>query len=299
MPSLKELRNRKKSVQATRKITAAMKMIAAAKLKKAQEQAQAARPYARLMAKMLDDVMNQGDQIKDPLPLLHGTGKTDVHLIVVVTSDRGLCAGFNTTIVKRARKLFAMEHAKGRRVKILCVGRKGYEQLRRDYESAILDTTKAVTTPRFKDAARLSARIVDLLQKQEFDICTIIYNKFISALSHEVTVHRLIPFTALETDQIQTSNIRQVTPGESSIYEYEPSKEQVLADLLPRNLSVQIYRAFLETAASEHGARMTAMDSATRNAEDMMKGLELRYNRTRQAQITRELIEIISGAEAL
>ncbi len=301
MPSLKELRNRKKSVQATRKITSAMKMIAAAKLKKAQEHAEAARPYAISMGQMLEDVMIHSDQLKDPLPLLYSLGVSDTHLVVVVTSDRGLCGGFNSSIVRQARKFIEKEITQGHTVKILCVGSKGYEQLKTDYSKRILHTMRASSTPRFQDALRLSNRILDLLEKQEFDQCTIFYNKFVSALQHEVTIHRLIPFTSLESkNALDTAKL--VSPGSLttvSLYEYEPSREKVLAELLPKNLSVQIYRALLETSASEHGARMTAMDSATRSAEDMIKGLDLKYNRTRQAYITNELIEIISGAEVL
>jgi F-type H+-transporting ATPase subunit gamma len=304
MAGLKEIRTRKKSIYATKKITSAMKMIAAARLKRAQEHAQAARPYASLMAIMLQDLIKQSDHLQDSLPLLYGTGKQDTHLLISVTSDRGLCGGFNASIAKQTRQLIAQELTIGRQVKLICVGRKGYEQLKREYGHLVHEVRSMGTAPRFREAARLSKTIIDLLEAQAFDICTIIYNKFISALSHEVTSHRLVPFTALASDSDYVKNVQKNLKPETflsarSLYEYEPSQNRVLAELLPKNLSVQIFRAFLETAASEQAARMTAMDSATRNAEEIMHGLELQYNRTRQAQITRELIEIISGAEAL
>ena len=299
MANLQELRNRKKSVQATRKITAAMKMIAAAKLKKAQERAQEARMYAQMMIKMLEDVMTQRDNQTDTLPLLNGTGKKECHLIVAITSDRGLCGGFNAVVVKEVIRLIQNEKAQSHQIKILCIGYKGYEQLKRDYGTFIHSVIKVGDKPKFRDAARISTLIQTLFTNQDFDICTIVYNKFISALQRDVTQHRLIPIQTPEHIR-STVRGRDISLTTTDIlYEYEPSRTLVLAELLPKNLSTQIYQTLLESAASEHGARMTAMDSATHNAEDMIHDISLRYNRTRQAQITRELIEIISGAEAL
>ncbi len=297
MPSLKELRNRKRSVQATRKITSAMKMIAAAKLRRAQEQAQAGRPYADMIEGMIQDLSAKQVTTVGAPHLLVGNGKTDVHLIVVATSNRGLCGSFNSSIVRYARRLILEEQGQGREVKIICLGRRGRDQLRREFGHAIVETFDALDKPRFKDAARLSEKLQELFTSDQFDQCTVVYNRFLSALNQEVTAHRLIPFTPLP--RIDQSQAAAAPTGLQALYEYEPNEHTVLAQLLPRNLSVQIYRAMLENAASEQGARMTAMEGATRNAEDMIKRLDLQYNRSRQAYITNELIEIISGAEAL
>lgn len=296
MANLKELRSRKKSVMATKKITSAMKMISAAKLRRAQDLAQAGRPYADLMAQMMTDIISKQEDLSSAPLLLRGNETSRTCLFIIATANRGLCGSFNASIVRLAKKRIAEALQEGRTVKILCIGKKGREQFKRDYEPLIIDVVNAYDKPRYADAADISCRLIEMFGAGEFDVCTIFYNKFLSALTQEVTEHRLIPFSPLpgEGNPEATSKVRIV-----SSYEYEPSKEQVLNNLLPKNLSVQIYRALLENAASEQGARMAAMDGATRNAEEMIHSLELRYNRSRQALITKELIEIISGAEAL
>jgi F-type H+-transporting ATPase subunit gamma len=292
MPSLKDLRNRINSVKSTQKITSAMKMVAAAKLRRAQEQAEAARPYAERMERMLGSLAASMAGQEGAPALLAGTGRDIAQLVVVMTSDRGLCGGFNSSIVRGARRLIADLQSGGKQVKVLCVGRKGRDQLRRDFGGLIIGTIEEIAKPRltFESAGRVARRIAQMFEAGEFDVCTIIYNRFKSAMTQIVTTQQLIPFAgsgpAAET-------------GTGASYEYEPDEGVILAELLPRNLSVQIYKALLENNASEQGARMTAMDSATRNAGDMINRLTINYNRTRQAYITKELIEIISGAEAL
>jgi F-type H+-transporting ATPase subunit gamma len=293
MPSLKSLRVRINSVKSTQKITSAMKMVAAAKLRRAQEQAEAARPFAERMSRMLGSLASSLAGGGGP-PLLSGTGKDQVHLVVVPTSDRGLCGAFNSSIVRGARQLIRQLLAEGKTVKIMTVGRKGRDQLRRDFGGPIVESMEEVGKRRltFADAQRVPDRIVAMYQAGEFDVCTIIYNRFKSAMSQVVTRQQIIPFP-LEAGGGNAAN------ESGAIYEFEPDEEEILAALLPRNLAVQVYRALLENAASEQGARMSAMDSATRNAGDMIKRLTQNYNRTRQAAITKELIEIISGAEAI
>jgi F-type H+-transporting ATPase subunit gamma len=292
MPSLKDLRTRINSVKSTQKITSAMKMVAAAKLRRAQEQAEAARPYAERMERMLGSLAASMAGQEGAPALMAGTGNDAVQLVVVMTSDRGLCGGFNSTIVRGARRLIRDLQAAGKQVKVLCVGRKGRDQLRRDFSNLIIGTIEDIAKPRltFDAADRVARRIAQMFEAGEFDVCTIIYNRFKSAMTQIVTTQQLIPFApaggAAET-------------GATASYEYEPDEGAILAELLPRNLSVQIYRALLENNASEQGARMTAMDSATRNAGDMINRLTINYNRSRQAYITKELIEIISGAEAV
>ncbi|MDF2763646.1 MAG: atpG [Rhodospirillales bacterium] len=295
MPSLKDLRNRINSVKSTQKITAAMKMVAAAKLRRAQEQAMAARPYAERMERMLGSLAQaMGGQAGAP-QLLAGTGKSDVHLVVVMTSDRGLCGSFNSSIVREARKLIRDLLAQGRQVKILCVGRKGRDQLRRDFGRLIVATLEEVGRRKlaYADAQGVAERIRAMFDAGEFDVATLVYNRFRSAMSQTVTVQQVIPFAVPAGDGTRETGLG------NAIYEYEPGEDAILGELLPRNIGVQVFRALLENAASEHGARMTAMDSATRNAGEMIAKLTLNYNRTRQAYITKELIEIISGAEAL
>ncbi len=299
MANLKDLRARKKSVQATRKITAAMKMIAAAKLQKAQKRATDARPYARLMAGIMEDLLQARTRQSEGPPLLSGTGKDNVHLFVVVTSNRGLCGGFNSQVVRVARRSLERAVAEGKKIKIICIGRKGREQLKREFGSQIVETLPAFDTPSFPDAMDICQKIISYFEAGDFDFCTLFYNKFISALNNQAVAQQLIPFVSLEEDLRDRKEEKVSQTHLSSLYEYEPSKETVLEELLPRNLSVQLYRALLESTASEHGARMTAMDGATRNAGDMIHKLNLVINRTRQAQITMELTEIISGAEAL
>ena len=292
MPSLKTFRLRIRSVQSTQKITKAMKMVAAAKLRRAQEQAMAARPYAQAMDKVLAAL---GQSFRGTGPkLLAGTGSDKVQLLIVATSDRGLCGAFNSSIVREARRVIRQMLAEGKAVKVLCIGRKARDQLRRDYASLIVETITELGRPRlsFADAQKVSARVMELFDAGEFDVATVIFNRFKSAMSQTVTVQQLIPPPAPEADA------SPATAG-GAIYEFEPDEAEILADLLPRNLTVQIFRALLENAASFFGSQMTAMDSATRNAGDMIKKLTLQMNRSRQASITKELIEIISGAEAV
>ena len=295
MPSLKSLRVRINSVKSTQKITKAMKMVAAAKLRRAQEQAEAGRPYADRMARMLASLAAAYEGREDAPPLLAGTGKSDVHLLIVATSDRGLCGGFNTSIVREVRRRIRDLTTDGRTVKVLCIGRKGRDQLRRDYGRLIVDTIDNVGRPRltFDAAEAIGDRLRAMFEAGEFDSATVVYNRFKSAISQVVTWHQLIPL-AVEAKPEEAHEA-----GPRAVYEYEPDETEILAELLKQNLSIQVYRALLESGASEQGARMTAMDNASRNAGDMIDNLTLFYNRTRQASITKELIEIISGAEAL
>ncbi|NBX03323.1 MAG: F0F1 ATP synthase subunit gamma [Alphaproteobacteria bacterium] len=292
MPSLKDLKNRIKSVKSTQKITKAMKMVAAAKLRRAKDAAEAARPYAEAMEAMLANLAASVAEGSEGPKLISGNGKSETHLIVVATSDRGLCGGFNSTIVRATRRKVRELQGQGLRVKLLFVGRKGYEQLTFDFASITLDKMELPKKRiAYSDAENISTRLVELFDAGEFDVCHIVYNKFKSAISQEVTFQQLIPLALSKAEASEKSA--------SASYDYEPEEQDILTDLLPRNLGVQVYRAMLENAASEQGARMTAMDNATRNAGDMIKKLNLKYNRTRQAAITKELIEIISGAEAV
>lgn len=294
MPNLKDLKNRKRSVLATKKITSAMKMIAAAKLKKAQAQAYAARPYIELMTDLLQNLLHR---VQDPsqLPdLLMGRTPTRSHMIVLATSNRGLSGSFNSTLIRLAEAHIQKLLDESKDVKIYCIGHKGKEHLARRFQSLIIQNVDALDKPRFYDASRVSHELLTLFKNHAFDTCSIIYNKFISALTQKATLSSLIPFNIEQKFNISSNPQTQNIP-----YKYEPGETEVLADLLPRNFSVQIYHALLENAASEQGARMSAMDTATRNANDMLKKINLTYNRTRQAYITKELIEIISGAEAL
>ncbi len=296
MASLKDLRNRRASVQNTRKITSAMKMVAGAKLKRAQEAAEAARPYAERMGRMLGSLARSMKGQAGAPALLAGTGKDQTQLIVVITSDRGLCGAFNSSITRRVRQLARRLRDEGKTVRFLCVGKKGRDNLRRDYSSAIVETVSEVGRKqlRFGEADAIAGKIAALFAKGEFDVATVVYNKFKSAMSQIPTDLQLIPFAPGEEPKEAAAG-----EGARAAYEYEPDEKEILAELLPRNLSIQIFAALLESNASEHGARMTAMDNATRNAGEMIRKLTLTYNRTRQAMITKELIEIISGAEAL
>ena len=295
MASLKDLRNRIASVKSTQKITSAMKMVAAAKLRRAQEQAEAARPYAERMDRMLGSLAASLQGRAGISPMLAGTGDDRTHLLVAVTSDRGLCGGFNTSIVRRTRQMASELKDAGKTVKIVCVGRKGRDLLRRDWGDAIVGSYTDVGRRKlgFENADAIAGKITEMFEAGEFDVCTMVYNRFKSVISQIVTAQQLIPFAPPESDAAEESG------ASAAIYSYEPDEAEILTDLLPRNLAVQVFRGLLESAASEHGARMSAMDNATRNAGDMIKNLTLVYNRTRQAQITKELIEIISGAEAL
>ena len=305
MPNLKDLRVRIDSVKSTQKITSAMKMVAAAKLRRAQEQAEAARPYSERMDRMLGSLAEGLPKGAGGPELLAGNGKDDVHLLVVMTSDRGLCGGFNSSIVRGALHIIRGLLDDGKEVKVLCVGRKGRDILRRDFRSLILDTFEEVgrKSLSFADAKMVGNRVLNMYEAGEFDVCTIIYNRFQSAITQIVTPQQLIPFRASEdssVDDAENANSSDATDdAQKAVYEFEPDEQEILEDLLPRNLSVQLFRALLENAASEQGARMTAMDNATRNAGEMIDSLTITYNRTRQAFITKELIEIISGAEAL
>ena len=295
MASLKDLKNRIASVKATQKITKAMQMVAAAKLRKAQEAAEAARPYAERMSKVMANI-SAGVKGNDNAPkLMAGTGKDDTHLLVVMTAERGLCGGFNSSIARLAR-VKAMElQANGKTVKILCVGKKGYDALKSQFGDIIIDTVdlREVKRVSFGDAAPIGARIIDMFDNGEFDVCTIYYSEFKSVILQIPTPQQIIPAEVPEASNEASDDAEQVH------YEYEPEEEEILEDLLPRNISMQIFRGLLENSASEQGARMSAMDNATRNAGEMIDKLTISYNRQRQAQITKELIEIISGAEAL
>ncbi len=295
MPSLKDLRNRIRSVKSTQKITSAMKMVAAAKLRRAQEQAEAARPYAQRLERMIASLASRLASGAGAPPLLVGTGRADTHLIIVATSDRGLCGAFNSSIVRDARALTRALTAEGKTVKILCIGRKGRDQLRRDFARNIVDTIEMVGKKRitFADADEIAKRVREMFDAGEIDVATIVFARFRSAITQVVTRQQLIPVA------LPAAEPGAASPAGSAVYEYEPNEETILEALLPRNLSVQIFGALMENNASEHGARMTAMDNATRNAGDMIDSLTMNYNRTRQAVITKELIEIISGAEAV
>lgn len=294
MPSLKSLKNRIASVKSTQKITKAMKMVAAAKLRRAQEAAEAARPYAERMEAVLASLATKADRGDSPSKLLVGTGRDDVHLVVVATSERGLCGAFNTNIVRGARQKIDALLREGKQVKILCVGKKGRAALRRFYGDMIIDTIDLSDVRRlgFANAQPIAERVINMFDSGEFDVAWLFYAKFKSALVQEVTGQQLIP-AALPVTAEGDADVA------ASVVEYEPSEEQILEALLPRNIAVQVFRALLENAASEQGSRMTAMDNATRNAGDMINRLTLQYNRSRQAAITTELTEIISGAEAL
>ena len=272
-----------------------MKMVAAAKLRRAQDQAIAARPFAERMERMLGSLAGGASGEGGP-KLLAGTGNDNVHLLVVMTTDRGLCGGFNGSIMRGVRKIIRDLEADGKTVKLFGVGRKGNAIMRREYPDKLVEALEEIAkpAPTFAGADMIAGKITEMFDNSDFDCCTIVYNKFISALTQDVTPQQLIPFSVPEVVDEE-----EISGGVAASYEYEPDEEEILADLLPRNLSVQVFRAMLETFASEQGARMTAMDSASRNAGDMIDKLTLTYNRARQAGITKELIEIISGAEAL
>ncbi len=293
MPSLKDLRNRIASVKATQKITKAMQMVAAAKLRRAQQAAEAARPFAERMTSVLANLAGAFEGRPDAPALFAGTGKSDVHLLVVCTAERGLCGGFNSSIARLARDTTQRLLAEGKQVKILCVGRKGADQLRRLFSDKIIEVIefKGVKQLGFDHADGVGKKILAMYEAGDFDVATLFFSRFKSVIQQIPTAQRLIP-VEIPADAAKTAN-------SGAIYECEPSEEEILADLLPRNVSIQVFRALLENAASEQGSRMSAMDSATRNAGEMIKKLSTTYNRSRQAMITKELIEIISGAEAV
>ena len=302
MPNLKDLKVRINSVKSTQKITSAMKMVAAAKLRRAQENAEAARPYAEAMERMVASVGENVGGIEGAPRMLAGTGKTDTHLIVACTADRGLCGGFNGAIIREVRTMAHNLKRDGKTVKLLCVGRKGRDGLKRQFEAAIIDTIEGIGRRgvEYAEGHDVAERITALFEDEEFDVCTIVFNRFQSAMTQVPTAQRLIPFSAPEgEDGAGAEDKAAAETGPQAIYIFEPEEQEILAELLPKNIAQQVFQALLESAASEHGARMTAMDNATRNAGDMIDSLTLTFNRTRQAAITRELVEIISGAEAL
>jgi F-type H+-transporting ATPase subunit gamma len=291
MPSLKDLKTRINSVKSTQKITSAMKMVAAAKLRRAQDSAEKGRPYADRMQQIVNSLASKADPISAP-QLLVGNGKDNTHLLVVVSADRGLCGGFNGAITRQTRTEVARLRGEGKTVKLLMVGRKSADALRRELGDSYIESLEGIqgTAVEYADAASIGETVRNGFEAGEFDVCTVIFNKFKSAISQEVTLKRLIPAEVGEDTQDDDAGVS---------YEYEPDEEELLAAVLPRNISTQVYSALLESSAAELAARMTAMDNATRNAGDLIERLTLVYNRTRQATITKELIEIISGAEAV
>ena len=292
MPSLKDLRNRISSVKSTQKITKAMQMVAAAKLRRAQTAAEAARPYAERMEKVLANLARGIGQGTQAPALLAGNGRDQTHLLVVCTAERGLCGAFNSSIVRLAREHANMLLREGKTVKIICVGKKGWDQLRRQFESNIIELIdlRSVKSIGFSNVDPVGKKIIAMFEAGEFDVCTLFFSRFRSVIQQIPTALRLIPAEIPKVEEAEQSG---------AAYEYEPGEDEILATLLPRNISVQVFRALLENAASEQGSRMSAMDNATRNAGEMIKKQTQFYNRSRQAMITKELIEIISGAEAL
>ena len=288
MPSLKDLRNRIASVKSTQKITKAMQMVAVSKLRRAQAAVEAARPYAERVEAVLTNLAGAATDGQGPR-LLAGSGADQTHLLVVCTGERGLCGAFNTSIVRLARERANALIGQGKTVKIICVGKKGYDQLRRTHEKQILELIdlRAVRTIAYEIAVPIAEKVIGLFDRGEFDVCTLFFSRFRSIISQIPTAQKLIPPELGGKDE------------KAPVYDYEPDEGEILTQLLPRAVTVRIYRALLENAASFFGAQMTAMDNATRNAGEMVKRYTLRYNRTRQAMITKELIEIISGAEAL
>ena len=293
MPSLDDLRKRITSVKSTQKITKAMKMVAAAKLRKAQENAEKGRPYSEKMNKIILNLSKSINNNENAPKLLVGNGNSNIHLCVVLTADRGLCGGFNTNIIKKAKNYFDKLKVDGKSFKIITVGTKGYDQLKRQYKNNIIEkiSFKDSKNVNFFDASKVGKIIIDKFNKNEFDVCTIFYNKFKNVITQIPQTQQIIP---LESDHLKTEE----NEG-NNIYEFEPDEDEILSNLLPKNITTQIFKALLENSASEQGSRMTAMDNATRNAGELVDKLTIEYNRSRQAAITKELIEIISGAESL
>ena len=294
MASLKDLRDRIASVKATQKITRAMQMVAAAKLRRAQEAAEAARPYAQRMAAVLSDLVGHVGT-EDVPELMVGTGKDDVHLLLVCTAERGLCGGFNSQITRHVIQHMKTLFELGKTVKILTVGKKGADILNRDYQRLMIDhvSLREIKHVNYTNAKDIAQKVIDLFDKGEFDVCTLFYSEFVSVINQKPSSLQLIPASGgVEKDETESSAIH-------AVYSYEPDAPSIVNTLIPRNIGVQIFRALLENAAGEMGAKMSAMDNATRNAGEMINKLSITYNRQRQAQITTELIEIIAGAEAL
>jgi F-type H+-transporting ATPase subunit gamma len=302
MPSLKDYRDRIASVKSTKKITSAMKMVAASKLKKAQDQAEKSQPYASAMSEMMARVAANVNAGSGP-ELLVGTGREDKHILVVVTSDRGLCGGFNGNLVRLAKREIERLQGEGKSVKIVCVGRKARDLLKGEFGSEIIKEFSGIGGKKkidFAEADEIARLILEQFNNGELDVCSLLYNEFRSVMSQKPMSQQLIPFRPVEADYTADSKeSAEVSDGTKLFYNFEPDEQEILEKLLPKNLGVQIYRALLDSAAGEQAARMTAMDNATRNAGDMIDGLTLQYNRARQAAITSELIEIISGAESL
>ncbi len=291
MASLDDLKKRITSVKSTQKITKAMKMVAAAKLKRAQDSAEKGRPYSEKMNNIILN-LSSGISDKETAPkLLSGSGKEQIHLCVVLTSDRGLCGGFNANIIKKAKSYFTKLNKEGKELKIITVGSKGNDQLKRVYGNKIIDNIsfKNSKNANYFDAEKVGKIIIEKFQKEEFDICTIFYNQFKNVITQIPQAQQIIPLNTKSDDQNNSEDN----------YEFEPDEDEILSNLLPKNISTQIFKAMLENSASEQGARMSAMDNATRNAGEMVDKLTIEYNRSRQAAITKELIEIISGAESL
>ena len=295
MPSLKDLRNRIASVKATQKITKAMQMVATARLRRAQQTAEAARPYAERMGKVLANLSASIAEGSPAPALLGGTGRDETHLLLVCTGERGLSGAFNTAIVRLARDRALTLMSQGKNVKFFCVGKKGYDLLRRQFERQIIEhmDLRGVRSIGFNNADEIGRRVIALFDAGEFDVCTLYFSRFKSVVAQIPTAQQLIPA------QMAGSGTAETAEGDNVYYEYEPDEGEILSALLPRNISVQIFRALLENMASFYGAQMSAMDNATRNAGEMIRKQTMLYNRTRQAMITKELIEIISGAEAL
>jgi len=291
MPSLDDLRKRIKSVKSTQKITKAMKMVAAAKLRKAQENAEKGRPYSEKMTNIILNLSNSISDKENAPKLLVGTGNKKNYLCVVLTADRGLCGGFNTNIVKKAKSFFDKIIAEGKSLKIINVGSKGYDQLKRVYGNQIIEkiSFKDSKVANYLDAEIVGKKIIELFEKNEFDVCTIFYNQFKNVITQIPQEQQIIP--------LKSSKVKENAVDDN--YEFEPEEDEILSNLLPKNISTQIFKAMLENSASEQGSRMSAMDSATRNAGELVDKLTINYNRSRQAAITKELIEIISGAESL
>ena len=291
MPSLDDLRKRIKSVKSTQKITKAMKMVAAAKLRKAQENAEKGRPYSEKMNNIILNLSNSITDKENAPKLLAGTGNEKIHLCIMLTADRGLCGGFNTNIVKKAKSFFEKIKSEGKNLKIITVGSKGYDQIKRAYGNQIIEkiSFKDSKVVNYLDAEIVGKKIIELFEKNEFDICTIFYNKFKNVITQIPQEQQIIP---LKSSEVKKNSVEDN-------YEFEPEEDEILSNLLPKNISTQIFKAMLENSASEQGSRMSAMDSATRNAGELVDKLTINYNRSRQAAITKELIEIISGAESL
>ena len=292
MPSLEDLKKRISSVKSTQKITKAMKMVAAAKLRRAQESAEKGRPFSEKMNNIILNLSSSISDKENASKFLVGTGNDNIHLCVVITSDRGLCGGFNTNICKKAKNDFEKIIKQGKKLKIFTVGSKGHDQLKRTYGSYIIENLnfKGFKKITYKEAEQVGKKIIKLFNENQFDVCKIYYNKFKKVITQIPQAQQIIPI-----EKIKTGEEKKI----ENFYEFEPEENEILNDLLPRNISTQIFKAILENAASEQGSRMTAMDNATRNAGDLVENLTITYNRSRQAAITKELIEIISGAESL